>query len=88
MTHMNANKVGLVLGALFGGGHLLWSVLVLLGWGQPLINFVMWAHMIQLPYVVGPFDVTASLTLIVLTAVMGYVLGYIVALVWNKVHRG
>ena len=83
----NNHKVGLVVGALLGGWHLLWSILVALGWGQPLINFVLWAHMIHLPYVVGPFDITAAVTLIVLTAVVGYILGYICAWVWNRVHR-
>lgn len=86
MQH-NPHKVALVFAALMGGWHVVWSVLVVLGWGQPLINFVLWAHMIQVPYVVGPFDLTASATLIVFTAVMGYVGGYAIGLVWNRVHR-
>ncbi len=86
MQH-NPHKVALVFAAVLGGSHLAWSVLVVLGWGQPLINFVLWAHMIQVPYVVGPFDLTASATLIVFTAVMGYVGGYLFGLIWNRVHR-
>lgn len=86
MQH-NPHKVALVFAAVLGGSHLAWSVLVVLGWGQPLINFVLWAHMIQVPYVVGPFDLTASATLIVFTAVVGYVGGYLFGLVWNRVHR-
>lgn len=82
----NANKIGLVFGVLLGGGHLLWSVLVFFGIGQALINFVLWAHMVHLQYIVGPFDMTAALTLIVLTSIVGYIIGYIVAIVWNKVH--
>lgn len=86
MQH-NPHKVALVFAAVLGGWHVVWSVLVVLGWGQPLINFVLWAHMIQVPYVVGPFDLTASATLIVFTAVMGYVGGYLFGLIWNRVHR-
>ncbi|MFA6608308.1 MAG: hypothetical protein WCT07_00105 [Candidatus Paceibacterota bacterium] len=82
----NANKVGLVGGALLGGWHLLWSVLVFLGVGQTLIDFVLWMHMIHLPYVVGPFELTAALTLIVMTTILGYCIGYTISLVWNKIH--
>lgn len=82
----NAHKTGLVVGTVLGGWHLLWSILVALGWGQPLINFVLWAHMIHMQYNVGPFNVTAALTLVVLTAIVGYVIGYILAIIWNKFH--
>ncbi len=85
--HINPAKAGLALGVLFGGGHLAWSVLVALGWAQPLINFVFWAHMISLPLVVMPFDLTAAATLVVVTAGVGYVLGYAFASIWNRVRH-
>lgn len=87
MGHANPGKVGLVLGSMLGGFHLVWSVLVLLNWGQPVIDFVFWAHMIHVSYIVGPFDIIASATLIVLTFCVGYVMGQIGARVWNKVHH-
>jgi len=72
---------------MLGGAHVAWSVLVLLGWAQPLINFSMWAHMIERGVVVGPFEATAALTVIVVASAIGYGVGYIMATVWNKVHR-
>jgi hypothetical protein len=33
---MHAHKLGLVLAALIGGWHLVWRLLVLLGWAQAL----------------------------------------------------
>ena len=80
------NKVGLVVGALIGGWHVVWSLLVVTGLGQMLYDFVLWMHMIHISILVGPFDVVASLTLIVVTALFGYVLGYVGAWVWNRVH--
>jgi hypothetical protein len=88
MTMTNPNKVGLVVGALIGGWHLLWSLFVLLGWAQPTIDFIFWAHMIKPVYFVKPFDPVAAVTLIVITAVIGYVFGFLGAVIWNKLHRG
>jgi hypothetical protein len=80
------NKVGLVAATLLGGWHLVWSMLVATGLGQALYDFILWAHMIHLTIVIGPFNLAASATLVVLTAVFGYVIGYAGAWVWNLVH--
>ena len=85
--HLNANKAGLAFGAFLALVHLVWSILVLLSWGQPIYDFILWAHMIHLPLVIGPFDITAAVTLVVLTAIIGYVMGYVFAILWNKVHK-
>ena len=83
---MNRNKVGLVFAALLGGVHLLWSLLVFTGVAQVFYDFILWAHMVHLDLVVGPFDFTAAVTLVIMTAVMGYVIGYIGAWVWERIH--
>ncbi len=83
----NKHTVGMVFGALLGGWHLVWALLVTMGWAQAIYDFILWAHMIHLPIVIGPFDMTAATTLVVMTAVMGYVMGWTGAWVWNKFHR-
>lgn len=87
MGTANPNKVGLVLGALYGGWHLLWSVFVAVGWAQTLINFVFWMHFVVPPYIIAPFQVRVALVLIVVTSVVGYAIGYILGLLWNWIHR-
>ena len=83
----NPNKVGLVIGALLGGSHVFWSFLVVAGWAQPFIDFIFWAHMIRSIYVVKAFEPIAALTLILITSMMGYVFGYVGAVLWNRMHR-
>lgn len=83
----NPNKVGLVIGALIGGWHLLWSLLVLLRWAQPIIDFIFWAHMIKPVYVIKPFDPIAAVALVVIPGVIGYVFGFLGAIIWNRLHR-
>ena len=70
-----------------GGFHLGWAILVLLGGAQPLINFIFWAHMIQPIYVIKPFDPVAAVTLVILTASIGYLSGFIGGALWNRIHR-
>jgi hypothetical protein len=81
------NRVGLVIGALVAGWHLVWVLLILCDLAQQVLNFVFWAHMIQPVYTVRPFDSQAASTLIAVTFFSGYVLGFIGALIWNQLHR-
>lgn len=83
----HAHRAGLVFAALLGGFHAGWALLVFLGVAQGLMDFVFWAHMIYVPYIVGPFEVKAALTLVALTGAIGYIMGVATQFVWSKVHR-
>lgn len=86
MHQLNAQKAGLTLGALFGLIHLVWSLLVAFGWAQAYLDFVLGMHMLQNPYVVQVFSAGKAIVLIVITAVIGYVVGWVFAKLWNKFH--
>jgi hypothetical protein len=43
--------------------------------------------MIHLAITIGPFDLTAALTLILVTTIFGYVFGYGAALIWNRMTK-
>ena len=88
MNHLNPTKTGLALGKLVGGLHLVWAILVAFGWAQALVNFSMWAHMVSVPVVVGAFNLSAAVTVIIVATAIGYVLGYTFAKIWNWLHRG
>lgn len=87
MGSVSPHKTGLVLGAFLGGWHLLWSLLVVLGWAQPFIDFIFWIHFIEPVYVVGTFSAGIALILIVVTAGIGYAVGCICGVLWNRIHR-
>ena len=86
MTYLGPHKTGLVLGSLLGGWHLVWAIVVAAGWGQPLIDFVLWMHFLKPVYVVEPFSIGRAIILILVTAAVGYCIGYVGALAWNRLH--
>ena len=85
---INPNKAGLALGGTIGAGHALWSLLVLLGWGQFFVDWIFRLHFITPSYTVGPFSLQLAVGLIVVTFVVGYAVGWAFGLIWNKVHAG
>lgn len=87
MHHINPTKTGLTLGALVGGLHAVWAVLVALGLAQKLLSYMLWMHMITVVHVVLDFDLEAAVTLVAITAFIGCMVGYSFALIWNRMHR-
>ena len=87
MRSLDPYRTALVLAALVGGWHLLWSALVLLGWAQPVIDFVFWIHFLKPVYVVEQFEIGRSLILIAVTAAVAGTVGYCFALLWDRIHE-
>ena len=87
MSTIRSNRAGLVFAALLGGYHLMWSLLVAVGWAQPFIDFVFRIHFIKPVYVIEPFNAGIALLLIAVTSAIGYVLGWGFGVLWNKVHK-
>ena len=88
MKELDVNKVALSVGLFVGGAHLVWSVLVALGWAQTIINFILGLHMLSVPVQVLPFNITTAGLLILVTFAVGYAAGRVFATVWNTVHKG
>lgn len=84
---INPLKAGVTFGALLGVCHFFWSLMVALGWAQPLIDFVFWMHLIQPVFVMQPFSLPAAAALIVFTSIAGFVIAFLFAVLWNKLHR-
>lgn len=85
--HLNPSKTALALGAFVAVMHVIWSVLIALGWAQAIIDFKLGAHMISASVTVQPFNLMTSVTMIIVYAAVGWVVGHIFARVWNWANR-
>jgi len=80
---ISKNKLGLVVGGFIGLCHVVWSLLVAIGFAQALIDFVFRVHFIQPPWVIAPFRADLAFALIAITSIIGYVMGWVLAAMWN-----
>jgi len=87
MQTLNKNSVGLAIGSLYGLFHLSWVILVALGLAKPLMDWVLSLHFLTIEYAVTEFSVLTAIGLLVFTFAVGYVLGWVLAFVWNKVKK-
>ncbi len=84
---MDSNKAGVALGGLMGLWHFVWGIFVVFGIAQLLLDWIYSLHFLNNPFVVQSFNAVLWLTLIVVTAAVGYVFGYVFALIWNKINK-
>lgn len=81
------SKAALIFGTFAAVMHAFWSVLVFLGLAQPYLNFISGLHFLNNPYKVLPFNLSTAVMLIAVTFVIGYLVGWVFAKIWNKLQK-
>lgn len=80
---LDPRKTGLGLGSLAGLIHLIWSLIVALGMAQGWMDWIFSLHFLDNPFTVGSFDIVTAVTLIVVTSIVGFAVGFMFANIWN-----
>ena len=83
MQRINAFQCALTLGLLIGGAHLAWALLVAIGAAPWVMSFIFRLHFIRPPFEIDGFDPSVAATLVALTTVGGFTLGWLFAAIWN-----
>ena len=88
MNRIRPHSAGFALGILIGLLHVFWAALVWAGAAQAVMDFIFRLHMITPPYKVAAFDPGLAVALILVTAIVGYLVGSIGAVIWNRYGAG
>lgn len=84
-NQISEKKVALLVSTFAVTAHVIWSAMVALGFAQTYVNWMLGMHFISAPTVtIGAFDIATAITLIISVAVIGYIVGWVFAFVWNK----
>lgn len=84
---MNKTRAGLILGAFLGLFHLVWAIMVAVGFAQAILDFIYKIHFLNNPFTVQAFSVGNAALLVLVTAAVGFVGGWILAFLWNKLKK-
>ena len=86
LERLSTTTTGFVIGGIMGGMHLFWSLLVAAGWGQPIMNFIFWMYFIKPIDLIEPFESIRAISLVVTTSIIGFMLGWTAARLWNRLR--
>lgn len=84
---LKVHETGLALGTMAALMHAVWATMVFLGVAQPFLDWILMLHSLANPYAVLSFDLARSLTLVVVTFAVGYLVGWVFANIWNRVVK-
>lgn len=84
---LKPTQTALAVGVFTGVMHAIWSAVVMLGLAQMYMDWILGLHFVNNPYRVQAFTWNKALMLVAITGVIGYAVGYIFAVVWNKLHQ-
>lgn len=84
---VSEHTVGMVVGALAGLWHFVWAMLVAGGFAQGLLDWIYTIHFLNNPFRVAQFDVTTAVMLVIATSLIGYVVGWVLASLWNMMAK-
>jgi len=87
MHKLSVHKTGLSLGFFLAFIYLVWVVLVATGLASQLLNWKLGLLFLNNPFSVGAFSLAASIELIIITFIGGYIWGAIFAGIWNWAHK-
>lgn len=82
--HMNPSRTAQAVGLFLGSLHMIWALMVWLEIAQPILDFILQLHSLQIPVCVQPFSLLNSLMLVTITTAVGYFYGYLFAALFNR----
>jgi len=80
------HHVGLSLGIFAALIHAVWAILVAVTVAQPVWDWIMPLHFVDMAMKVFPFSILTAVMLVVMAFIGGYVMGWLFAVIYNRVQ--
>mgnify|MGYP001615723692 CR=1 FL=1 len=75
----------MTVGTFVGLVHLVWALLVGTGMAEGKINFIFGLHFLSIPFTMLSFSWMGGLVLVVVSSIVGYIVGSVFGYIWNRV---
>jgi len=85
---LKTSTTALTFGFFVAVMHVVWMLMVYIGVAQTYLNWIFGIHLLSVQVRVLPFNLNTAITLVFFTFLIGYLVGWVFATVWNKVHKG
>ena len=82
---INKNQLGLTLGIVFTILHALWVIIVWVGLGKSVVDWMHSIHFLSDVHTITAVSLGTAVIGIIVAFVSGYVLGWVFAAIWNLV---
>jgi hypothetical protein len=81
---LNPSRAALALAVASALAHLTWVALVALGWAGAVLHWMLSAHFLALAVRIEPFDLELAAAAVARATVLGFCVGWLFAVVWNR----
>lgn len=85
---LKTGSTAMVFGLFVALMHAVWMLMIFIGVAQMYMNWIFGLHLVSNPFIVMPFNFGSAVMLIIFTFVVGYIMGWVFAAIWNRLHKG
>ena len=83
VTTLNVKQSAMAFGTIFLAIHLAWVLIVALGFGQPVSDWLSLTHFLKDFPEIASFDFITAIVLLVRAYIAGLIFGWLLAMCWN-----
>ena len=83
MRQISIAKTAMAVGTVFAAWHLVWVILVGVGWAAQVLSFILELHFLKIDLQLAPYSAFTAFSLVAITFCVGALFGAIFAVVWN-----
>ncbi len=81
------HQMGMTFGIVTASLHIIWVIAIITGVADWFMEWALSIHFVEFPYEIIEPTITGTIALVALTFVGGYIIGWLLACVWNWLSK-